>query len=322
MLIPMGRGALLILLLAAPAAAGDQIPLPVKRSTILRKCGVTYFVEGRRKIPRGCEISIQKDVYIVGRGTDAVLEVEGSLQIHGVRTREVIISNLWIEPSRRSEDIHLDMVIFRGGGGLRATRQVATKGKIFVENVIFQRGTKLEIHMAAGRIDLSSTACQEPARIVGLVEEGKRFSALTVNIRGCFNPMQPNGFLGGLTVIGARDATIRLNHMAGAKSLFRDNVKLTFDGNKVQSHELIFRQSRSGRFSKTKLQKCDIYSTKVRFRAPAGKPEIVYVDKCWFAGLTKKKEIRASVLKEENNVRVKFGKINKRALELAGPLER
>ena len=74
MLTRMERGALLILLLAATAGAGDQIPLPVKRSTILRECGVTYYVEGRKKIPRGCEISIQKDVYIVGRGSDAVLE--------------------------------------------------------------------------------------------------------------------------------------------------------------------------------------------------------------------------------------------------------
>ena len=322
MLIRMGRGALLILLLAATAGAGDQIPLPVKKSTILRKCGVTYYVEGRQKIPQGCEISIQKDVYIVGRGNDAVLEVEGSLQIHGVSKREVIIANIWIEPSKRCEDIHLDMVKFRSSGGLRATRQVAAKGKIFVENVMFELGTKLEIHMAAGRIDLSATACQEPARIVGLVEKGKRFSALTVNIRGCYHIAPPNGFAGGLTVIGARDLTVRLNRMAGAKSVFRDNVKLTFDGNKVQSQELIFIQSQTGKFSKTKLQKCDIYSNKVIFRAPAGKKETVYVDKCWFKGLTKKKEIRERVLREENDVRVKFGKINKRALELAGALER
>ena len=58
------------------------------------------------------------------------------------------------------------------------------------------------------------------------------------------------------------------------------------------------------------------------FRASAGKKETVYIDKWWFVGLTKKKEIRERVLKEENDVRVKFGKINKRALELAGPLER
>ena len=52
----------MLLALAVPAAAQGTVPLPTKRSTILRKEGVVYFVEGRQKIPRGCEISVQKDV--------------------------------------------------------------------------------------------------------------------------------------------------------------------------------------------------------------------------------------------------------------------
>jgi hypothetical protein len=312
----------LSLLLATVVAAQDQIPLPVKRSSILRKGGVTYFVEGRRKIPKGCEISIQKDVYIVGRGKGAVLEVEGSLQIHGVFTREVIIKGLWIEPSPRFEDIHLDMVKFREGGGLRAPKQLKAKGKVFVENVIFERGTFIELALSGGRVDFSSVGMYEPASVVGLPGQGDVFAPLTVNVRGCARFDPPNGFVGGLFVKGAKDVTVRINYLGGAKSAFTDCYAITFDGNKVMSQELAFEQSEPGRMSKTKLQKSDIYSTRVSFRIPPGKKEGVRIDKCWFKGLTKKQDILDKVIRTNGDVNVKFGKVNKRPLELAGPLER
>ncbi|MHC4956849.1 MAG: hypothetical protein ACYTGN_00640 [Planctomycetota bacterium] len=304
------------------ASAQDQVPLPVKRSSILRKGGVTYFVEGRQKIPRGCEISVQKDVFIVGRGKSAVLEVEGSLQIHGVLTREVIVKDLWIEPSARFEDIHLDMVKFRDSGGLRAPKQLKAKGKVFVENVIFGQGTFLELALAGGRVDLSALGMYEPAVVVGLPEQGKIFAPLTVNVRGCTRVEAPNGFVGGLFVKGAKDVTVRINYLGGAKSEFSDCYAITFDGNKVMSAELAFSQSASGRMSKTKLQKSDIYSTRVSFKVPPGEKEGVRLDKCWFKGIVKKKEILEKVIRAEGEVIVKFGKINKRPLELAGPLER
>ena len=304
----------LLFLATAAAAQGTGVPLPTRKSTILRKEGVVYFVEGRQKIPRGCEISIQKDVKIVGRG-NAVLEVEGSLQIHGVDRREVIIENLWIEPSKNCEDIHLDMVFFRKGGGVRAPRRLDARAEIFIENVSFEAHTSFEVALNGGRIDLSASSFSERTRIEGIIGERKKFCPLVVNIRSNCT------FGSTLEVIDAKDVTVRLCTLRGDKALFKDCLTVMFDGNKVQAATLQFEQTKSGRMPKTKLLKCDLYSSKIIFKVPAAKKEGVRIDKCWFNGLTKAKEIREQVLVEEN-VRVKFGKIKKRPLELAGQLER
>ena len=58
--------ALLPLLLAA---SPDEKPFPATdRSLILREEKTTYLVEGRVVIPKGVEISCQKDIYIKGKG--------------------------------------------------------------------------------------------------------------------------------------------------------------------------------------------------------------------------------------------------------------
>jgi len=61
----------------AAAFGDDAVPFPTRE-------GRVYYVEGRRTIPRGCEISAQKDLHLVGHGSDAVLAVEGALQAHGL----------------------------------------------------------------------------------------------------------------------------------------------------------------------------------------------------------------------------------------------
>lgn len=308
-------------LFACVLHAQEQVPFPTRKSTILRKERVVYYVEGRQKIPWGCEISCQKDVHVVARGSNAVLEVAGSLQAHGVSTREIIFEGVTIEPAPRCEDIHLDMVIFRKGGGLKTPKGKPVHAKIFVENTEFNDSSALDIELTKGRVDLSATESYGPVRVTGVAEEGRRSSNLVLMVRGC-------RFDQGLFVTGARDATIRINHLRGDRSEFVDCHELTFDGNKVNSEVLLFRQTKSGRFSKTKLQKCDIYSNSVRFEAPVGKSkEKVSLDKCFFKGFTRKKEILAAVIhdarnNEKSGVMAVFRKVNKRPLELAGALER
>jgi len=316
----------LVLLLTTWAQA-EEIPFPTKRSTILRKGGVVYYVEGRQRIPWGCEISCQKDVKIVGRGAGAVLEVEGSLQIHGVTDREVIIENLWIEPAPKFEDIHLDMVIFRGGGGLRTPKgQACRGGRVFIENADFQSGTTINVGLESGKLDLTASTASDPVVIRGMAAKDMSQSSLKVVIRGCVHMGGTDGLAGGLFVSGCRDLTVRINRLGGATSEFVDNTTCLFDGNKVNSAHLIFRQTRSGRMSKTKLLKCDIYSTKVTLAAPEAKKERVTLDKCWFKGLTKKKQILEQVITDGEDggsgAYAKFLKINKRAQELAGAVDR
>ncbi len=88
-------------------------------------------------------------------------------------------------------------------------------------------------------------------------------------------------------------------------------------------------QTDAGRGSgKTKLQKNDIYSKKVLLKAPPpktkpAKPAKLMIDKCWFHGLEKEKDIRASRITDhdddpQSGIRAHFKKIMKKPLGLAG----
>lgn len=322
----------MLLLAAFPAAlAGDkgQVPFPTKKTTILRKEGTVYYVEGRQRIPKGCQISCQKDVKIVARGKNAVLEVEGELKIHGVQDREVIIEGIWVEPAERFGAIQLDMVIFRDGGGVRTPARKTSSGKLVVENTTFNGGATLNVAMSSGTLDIRSTAAYSQLTIRAVPEEGKKKSSLVLAIIGNYNQMggDGGGFVGGLSVQGVHKPTVRATRIAGGRCEFVDCPGTTFDGNKVNSNLLSFQNTVPGLFKGTKLQKCDIYSPRVSFRAPKGGKETVVIDKCWFRGLTKKKDILERVIRDsgddpENGVTVKFRKINTRPLELAGAIDR
>src|SRR5262245_44014468 len=70
---------------SAVAGGAAEKPFPVDRTQIV-KDGV-FVVEGRKRIPVGVEITIQKGTKIVGKeGKDGpgVLEVEGKLTVQGV----------------------------------------------------------------------------------------------------------------------------------------------------------------------------------------------------------------------------------------------
>ena len=110
---------MLAAMLSASAAAGPrrgrEIPFPAGKTAILRQEKVTYVVEGRVKIPVGVEVTCLRDVYIVGKGSGAVIEVEGRLKVHGVGAREVIFENVAVELKPKFESVHMDMAIFRKG---------------------------------------------------------------------------------------------------------------------------------------------------------------------------------------------------------------
>lgn len=319
----------LLLLPCVVATAAEEIPFPVERSTILREGGVVYVVEGRRKIGWGTEISVQKDVHIIGRGKSAVIEVEGDLEVHGVGAREVIFENLVIEPSPKFQKIRLDMAIFRANAGIRTARSQPVCGLLEVENCKFHPGSPLEVELADGEAKLIASAFREPVRIRGVPGDPANGSPLRVTIQSCNTILlESGGFNGGLFLEGVRDATVRVSCLGGQKSEFRDCRALTFDGNKVTSDALLLVQTEAGRFKDTTLLKCDIYSKALVLHAPAGKAkEKVPLDKCWFRGVTKADEILDKVIRDgrkdpTSGVFAEFRKINERALELAGVLER
>jgi hypothetical protein len=316
-----------LLVTPLPARAEDEVPFPTKTS-ILREGGVVYFVEGRQRIPKGARVSCQKNVKIVGRG-EAVLEIEGDLKVHGVQDREVIFENVWIEPQARFGAIQLDMTIFRDGGGIRTPAQQSVDGNVVIENSTFEGSSGVDVKMAGGEFGIRASSFHSLVSIKAVTEEGKRRSSLKFDAIGNYNPLggRGGGFLGGLVVEGAHKPTVRNTHVAGAKCSFVDCTGVTFDGNKVKSNLLSLQATVPGCFRGTKIQKCDIYSARVSFRAPADAGETVILDKCWFKGLTKKNDILEQVIQDsaddpQNGVTAKFRKINARPLELAGALDR
>lgn len=324
--------ALLVVLLLAPAAfargSRRTVPFPVERTTILRDEKTIYTVEGRIRIPKGVEISCQKDVHIVAKGPDAVIEVEGALKVHGVSDREVIFEGVTVEPASEFNDIHLDMVIFRDGSKLLTPPGKAVNGKLFIENVAFQFDTEFDITVCHGHVDLVGINADVPLKIAAVNPEGADTNKVKLTVRGCVESLTGEiGLKGGLIVKGVHDATVRLNRLGGELSSFTDCRTLKFDGNKVDSKLLEFHQTGTGDFRLTPVTKCDFYCEKVTAGSKASEVknmDRIRMDRCWFRGILRPDEVRRQVLVDgdgdaENAAKILLGKIGKRPLELGGP---
>lgn len=312
--------AALALLLAggsAPGApAGEPRPFPVDRTVILKEEKAVYIVEGRVTIPRGVEVTCQKDVTIraPGGGTGTIV-VEGSLVIRGVARGEVVMEGVTVEPAGTFTDIHLDTCRMTGGGVVTGRERPAT-GMLTVENCTLQGGARIEVEMTGGKAKVFSVLAGSPTLIRGVDREG------TVN--RLFSNVWTSEFA-GFTAENVSDLTLRSNLLKGERVLLRDNPVLVLDGNRVEAPELRIEQSAAGRFSRTTVTKCDLLSTALVFRAPADpkRNDTLVLDKCWFEGRTDPKEIaeriRDAADDPENNVRVAVVKPMKRPLDLARP---
>jgi hypothetical protein len=331
MKLHLGVGALLLATMlsassAAPDRRGREIPFPV-RTTILREEKVTYVVEGRVKIPVGVEITCLRDVYIVGKGSDAVIEVEGRLKVHGVGSREVIFENVAVELKPKFESVHMDMAIFRKGSALRTTPDHPSTGKrFFLELVDFKGDASLDLTVKDVPITLSSVCSDRPVHIRAVTPDGARENKVKLIVRGCTQGTGHPGLIGGLIVEDVYDACIRINVLGGALSAFRRCRTLIFDGNKVTSKKLEFEVTADSDFRKTKVMKCDIYSQKVTAVSPVNPDKTrdqIFMDRCWFRGIKDPKKVREQVLQDgegddQNAVRILLNKVGKRPLELAG----
>ncbi len=317
--------------LAGVASAEDAHPFPTRKSINLNTGG-TFYVEGRIKIPQSITITCKKSVRIVGRGdSDAVIEVEGALDVRGALGKEVIFDNVWIEPSSTFEKIRLMDAKFTSGG-VRCSRQKAARGHLIVENTEFDLGCEFDVTLRNGEINIRGAMFREAVRITGVPPPGMSHPTLKLDILGCYfrnrGPLSPkrgySGFLGGLFVTGTNKTLVRHNRIGGSKASFVNCANLMFDGNKVDCGTLLFKQTEAGHFKKTKFLKCDLMVPEIRFEAPkAKKPDRLTMNKCWFRGHAKPKKIMKAVIRDghtikDSGVLVRLGKINKRPLELAG----
>jgi hypothetical protein len=321
---PAGPALLLLLALApvpAAAAAPDEKPFPVPdRSIILREEGTVYLVEGRVRIPKGVEVSCQRDIYIRAKGgAPAVLEVEGSFKAHGSSGREVIFEGVTVEPAPDFGKIQLESCILRKGGGLVVPKGGAAEGEIQLQFCKFQDKAACDVAMTGTSFQVLDSSTSGPLRIRGADAPGKP-NRLKAVVRGCSH--------GGIEARNVADLTVRINKLLSDPLLFVDVPVLVFDGNKVEGKELRIEQTKAGGFARTQVMKCDLYPKSLSFRAPADpkKSDSLVLDKCWFEGLTDLKAIgervKDSADDPSNGVRVSIQNPQERPLELAGSLNR
>ena len=321
-----------------PAPPAEERPFPVDRTQILSDEKVVYTVEGRVRIPKGVEITCQKDVHVKAKGSaPAIIEVEGSLKVHGVGDREVIFEKVFVEPQKTFKSIFLDMCWFRDGGGVRTPEGVAVSGDLFLEHCDHSKGAGFEVVVEQGEVKMSSICSDGPTRIRVVRPPDAKSDRVQVFLRGsgdggiCKNHSSRRGFGGGLEVDGGEDVTIQLSRTGGALTAVRNwGKRLIFDGMKVNSETLEFSHRDAGKFAAVQCAKLDIYAGKVVAKAPLAKgvKDVLTMDRCWFNGIEDPKKVFADVIQdnaddpENNGVHVQLPKINARPLELAGAMDR
>jgi hypothetical protein len=323
--VPAAAAAPALLLLATAAgpaaAAPDEKPFPVPdRSIILREEKTVYLVEGRVRIPKGVEVSCQKDIYIRAKGlTPAVLEVEGSFKAHGVTDREVIFEGVTVEPAPEFGKIQIDSCIFRKGGGIATPRDGSAEGEILLQFCRFSDGARCDLALSGTSVQVLDSSGGGALRLRG-TDAAAKPNRLKAVVRGCT--------FQGMEARNVADLTVRINTFRSDPLLFTDVPVLSFDGNKVEARELRIEHTKAGGFARTQVMKCDLYAKRLTFRAPAdpANGDALVLDKCWFEGKTDPKEIAERIHDAagdpSNGVRVTVQNPQERPLEIAGKLNR
>jgi hypothetical protein len=304
-------------LLIASAQAEDAKPLPLRKSVILPSGG-NYFVEGRQEIRWGQELSVQKETVIRGRGAGATLVVHGALQVRGVSNLKVRFENLKIEVAEKCERVHLDTVVMIGCS-IRTPKDKASVARVHIENSDIET-TPIELRLIKGEVTMLASRLKSSILLTGVkeTEDQKKPPPTRLLINSC-------NVNADLVVFQFKTVVIRSDGLYGAQCKFTDCFELTFDGNEVKTPAVMIEQSKSGRLKKTKISKCDFHGSVLHLTSPRVKKtkDKVPVDKCWFMGRTKAKEIvgrdiRDGTVNEKSGAYAVMRKINKRPLGLGG----
>jgi hypothetical protein len=281
----------------AAAGGGEPKPFPFAKSSTLTTGG-SYYVEGRVRIPKGVSIQVQKGTMITGRGEDAVIEVEGDFQLHGVSGDRDVIRDVTIEPQAKFAQILLDTVDFDGKSlGVKTAPDVAVDGRLVVLNAQFSGLAALDVVMSANQVDIQGSGSAAPVRVKAVTPKGataNKVKLMVMNNKG--------GLSGGLVVEGVSDSCVRGNVIGGDKVSFSDCGVVTFDANYVTCKKVELLQSTPGRFGKTELSKCDFQIEELLAFVPyqEGKAESIDVDHCWFQGETKPMGVRDRYVKDRS----------------------
>ena len=291
--------------LAPTPLAAAQVPFPVDKDLRLEDLGTAFTVTGRVRIPRHVSIEAMRALKIQGSGVDATLEISGAVKMRAATGGEIEFRDVWLELTPECKEIHLANCIFKGRGGIRPSPDGPSDADIFFERLDSERAAALTIEASAGSILMDRCYLDGPLVLRGIARSDSAKSGFTVSLYGSSGKVdgRVRGLLGGITIEGVQDGTIRTCDLAGPQAVFIDNRKLTFDGNNVRAKRAEFRNTVGGGFAGLKITKTDFRADKLVVSSPrqAEKTERLTFDGCYFGGLEDPATIRKEMLEDAEN---------------------
>jgi len=297
--------ALLALALAGGVPVQAQVPFPIDKNARLEELGDTLTVTGHMRIPRRVSIEALRAITIQGEGDDATLEISGRVKMRAATGGQIEFKNVWVELTPECKEINLAYCIFRGRGGIRPSPDGPSEAKIGFEKVEFERSASMTLEASNGSLLMDGCFLDGPLVVRGVPRSETVKSNFTLSLYGSSGNDQGHirGLLGGVTVEGLKDGTIRTCDIAGPLALFVDNRKLNFDGNNVRTKRVEFRNTASGGFGGLKIGKSDFRMEKLVLVSPPqeGLSERLTFDNCWFRGLQDLDTMHAQILEDSAN---------------------
>jgi hypothetical protein len=288
----------------APLVRAQQ-PFPVDRNQRLEELDNAFEVQGRMRIPRRISIEAMRAITIQGKGPDATLEISGTVKMRAATGGQIEFRDVWVELTPECKEIHLAECIFRGRGGIRPSPDGPSEAKIFFEKVEFERSAALTIEAANGSVLMDRCYLDGALVLRGVPRSETTKSGFTAAVYGSSGKEQGRvrGLLGGVTIEGIKDGTIRTCDLAGPLALFADNRGLTFDGNNARAKRVEFKSSATGGFEGVKISKTDFRASKLVLSSPPAeeKQARLLFDNCYFRGLGDLDTIRKEMLEDAEN---------------------
>jgi len=289
--------------LAALGAA--QSPFPADEDVRLEEVDKAFTVSGRVRVPRTASIEALRAISIRGVGDDATLEISGTLNWRAATGGNIELRDVWLEITPECKEITLANCSFRGKGGIRASKNGPSRAKITLEKVEADVGCAVTIEATAGTLLMDGCFLDGPLVVRGVRRSDTVESNLTFAMYGSSGKEQNRvrGLLGGLTIEGVKDGTIRGCDVAGPLALFADNRKLFLDGDNLRAKRVEFRNSASGGFGGIKITKTDFRPEKLVLVSPPQEKstERLTFDACYFNGLEDLATLRAQMLEDAEN---------------------
>jgi hypothetical protein len=213
--------------------------------------------------------------------------------------------DVWVELTPECREINLALCVFKGRGGIRPSLDGPSDAKIFFEQVETERSTKMTIEASGGSLLMDRCYLDGPLVLRDVPRSETVKSGFTISVYGSSGKVDERvrGLLGGVTIEGIKDGTIRTCDLAGPEALFIDNRGLIFDGNNVRTKRAEFRSTGSGGFGGVKVTKTDFRSEKLVLSSPRqeNKSERLTFDNCYFRGMEDLETMRREMLQDSGN---------------------